>query len=290
MAEPSTSSQLKAKGNESFNAEDYAKAEELYTAALAAVKGEAEGLGSEEGDVTACVLLGNRSAARLLQNNIQGALEDAEAAINEDSSWLKGYHRKACALKAQEDLVGEVCAYEQALKLKPNNKWMQERKKEAAECLVEQSKAQPVPSKTYWSHVFRCLVVPKERLFVLATFWNLCTKEERLTILARFLEVVAGPNSLKTHTGVKASDFDEDAMADLPMGNYEGLEEHETWFKFLHESSMADKVALFEDMWQSTDEKEKGVIMADMQFFFLKPLVEARARNNDSSNIQADLA
>lgn len=46
----------------------------------------------------------NRSAALLKLNKVAKALADAEAAIERDPKWDKGYFRKAAALEAQDKL------------------------------------------------------------------------------------------------------------------------------------------------------------------------------------------
>jgi tetratricopeptide (TPR) repeat protein len=46
----------------------------------------------------------NRSAALLKLNKVAKALSDAEAAIDREPEWDKGYFRKAAALEAQDKL------------------------------------------------------------------------------------------------------------------------------------------------------------------------------------------
>lgn len=58
------------------------------------------GFTSDERKDSVLALLGNRSLARLKKKDYLGGLEDAELAIELDSTWVRGYQRKATALKS----------------------------------------------------------------------------------------------------------------------------------------------------------------------------------------------
>ena len=61
----------------------------------------------------ALALLGNRSLARRKLNDSAGALFDAVACIRLDPNWIRGYLRKAAALRQDEKLdLARICVLE----------------------------------------------------------------------------------------------------------------------------------------------------------------------------------
>ncbi|KAJ9092115.1 hypothetical protein QFC21_006981 [Naganishia friedmannii] len=99
---------LKAEANAAFSAKDFVKANELYSKAI-------------ELDPSNHVLYSNRSATKTSLKDYAGALEDAERCIEIDSSFVKGHARKGAALHGLGNLEDAVFAYEEGLKLDPNN-------------------------------------------------------------------------------------------------------------------------------------------------------------------------
>jgi len=77
---------LKAKGNEQFAHGKFSESEESYTSAIAL-------------DPSQEALWSNRAATRLKLGRPLEALSDAEECIKLNPTFLKGYHRKALALK-----------------------------------------------------------------------------------------------------------------------------------------------------------------------------------------------
>ena len=67
------------------------------------------------------VLYSNRSGAYASLKDYQHAAEDANKTTEIKPDWSKGWSRKGGALHGQGDLVGAIDAYEEALKLDPNN-------------------------------------------------------------------------------------------------------------------------------------------------------------------------
>ncbi|KAJ6151776.1 heat shock protein STI1 [Penicillium chermesinum] len=99
---------LKAEGNKAFSAKDYPTAIAKFTEAIA-IEPENQ------------VLFSNRSAVYAAQNEFQKALEDADKAISIKPDWSKGYLRKGAAQRGLGDLLAAHDAYEEALKLEPEN-------------------------------------------------------------------------------------------------------------------------------------------------------------------------
>jgi small glutamine-rich tetratricopeptide repeat-containing protein alpha len=80
----SQAEQLKLKGNAMMTSKDYAGAIAAYTSAIAL-------------DPINPVYYSNRAAAHSSSNNHEGAVKDAEKAIEVDSSFVKAYHRLGSA-------------------------------------------------------------------------------------------------------------------------------------------------------------------------------------------------
>ncbi|KAG8218324.1 activator of Hsp70 and Hsp90 chaperone [Butyriboletus roseoflavus] len=98
---------LKDQGNKAFAAKDYAKAIELFTAAIAI-------------DSSNHVLYSNRSAANAGKKLWSAALEDAEKCVTLSPSWGKGYARKGAALHGARRYDEAIAAYEKGIQFEDN--------------------------------------------------------------------------------------------------------------------------------------------------------------------------
>ncbi|CAM9522730.1 unnamed protein product [Ectocarpus sp. 12 AP-2014] len=266
-----SASDLKEKGNAAFAAKRYEEAEGLYSQAIAMLREEAPH-----------TLFGNRAAARLGLGLPQQALEDAETAIKKDGTWLKGYHRKACAHQAMGERGVALETYRHALDIEPKNKWLQEQVRRARAEVVSASKIEPIESVDAWILVFESMSDSRERLSTLAHLWNQCEKPDRHEIFGQFLSLIAGAGT--QHTGVKPEDFTEDMMVSLPMDNYEDLKAKVDGAPKGEEFCPRDtREPRFRIVWESTEDKEKNVIVNDLRHFFLEPLI-----NGGSSQAEDD--
>lgn len=107
--------EVKSRGNAEFGNRRYDCADALYTKAIeVAPKSYAKHS-----------LYGNRSATKLAMNKGEEALKDAEAAIDADPNWAKGYVRKALALQRLKKFDESLAALKQAQKLEPSSKYVQ---------------------------------------------------------------------------------------------------------------------------------------------------------------------
>ncbi len=70
------------------------------------------------------ILYSNRSAAYASKKEWASALTDAEKTTELKPDWPKGWGRKGTALYGQGDLLGAHDAYEEGLKIDPNNAGM----------------------------------------------------------------------------------------------------------------------------------------------------------------------
>jgi len=100
--------ELKAKGNKAFSEKKYEEAIDYFTQAINI-------------DSSNHVFFSNRSACYASLNNFQKALEDAEQTIKLKSDWPKGYSRKGAALHGLGRLDEAIDAYNEGLKIDPNN-------------------------------------------------------------------------------------------------------------------------------------------------------------------------
>lgn len=106
--------ELKAQGNASFAAKDYPNAIQHYTNALAA----AEQSGEKDQNH---VLFSNRSASHAGLKQWNEALNDAEATINANPSFAKGYGRKGSALHGAQRYDEAIEAYKTGLGVAPGD-------------------------------------------------------------------------------------------------------------------------------------------------------------------------
>ncbi|KAK4156170.1 hypothetical protein C8A00DRAFT_30983 [Chaetomidium leptoderma] len=107
----STADELKALGNKAIAAKDFDEAIDKFTQAIAL-------------DPSNHILYSNRSAAHASKKDWDGALSDAEKTTEIKPDWPKGWGRKGTALYGKGDLLGAHDAYEQGLKIDPNNAGM----------------------------------------------------------------------------------------------------------------------------------------------------------------------
>lgn len=264
--------ELKELGNKAFGDEDFAAADRYYTQCIAL-------------DPSQHSLWSNRAAARTKLDMLDGALSDAEECIRLKPDWVKGYHRKALALKASGKITDAYDAYSLALSTCAKDAWL---KREAKRCEKEMRKAhleQPVESAEEMEKIFAHMDDIWTRLSTLAYFWNASSLAERQTIFARFLTIISDG---KTPTSI--ADYEQDQMIDLPTENYEnaGKLPVKGWIDLFASLDTQSKVVLYENMWNSTSAEEKEVIFKDLQHFLLRPLMERRMNLNPTSDEIAD--
>ncbi|KAI4216537.1 MAG: hypothetical protein LQ351_001026 [Letrouitia transgressa] len=99
---------LKAEGNKAFAAKNFDEAIDKFSQAIEIEPGNH-------------VLYSNRSGAYASLKNFEKAFEDANKTTEIKPDWAKGWGRKGAALHGKGDLVGANDAFEEALKLDPNN-------------------------------------------------------------------------------------------------------------------------------------------------------------------------
>jgi stress-induced-phosphoprotein 1 len=99
---------LKAEGNKLFAEKKFDEAIDKFTQAI-------------EIEPTNHVLYSNRSGAYASKKDWEHAFEDAKKVTEIKPDWSKGWGRKGTALHGQGDLLGAHDAFEEAVKLDPNN-------------------------------------------------------------------------------------------------------------------------------------------------------------------------
>ncbi|EAT83108.1 hypothetical protein HBI56_071190 [Parastagonospora nodorum] len=99
---------LKAEGNKLFAEKKFTESIEKFSQAI-------------ELDPSNHVLYSNRSGAYASLKDWDKALADASKTTELKPDWAKGWGRKGTALHGEGDLVGATEAFEEALKLDPNN-------------------------------------------------------------------------------------------------------------------------------------------------------------------------
>ncbi|TAQ87478.1 hypothetical protein B7494_g4203 [Chlorociboria aeruginascens] len=100
--------ELKDLGNKAIAAKDFDEAIAKFTEAI-------------EIEPTNHILYSNRSAAYASKKEYENALKDADKVVELKPDWAKGWGRKGAAMHGLKDLIGALDAYEEGLKLDPNN-------------------------------------------------------------------------------------------------------------------------------------------------------------------------
>ncbi|KAI1445892.1 hypothetical protein F5Y02DRAFT_417502 [Annulohypoxylon stygium] len=100
--------ELKALGNKAIADKKFDEAIDAFTKAISI-------------DSSNHVLFSNRSAAYASKKDWDNALKDAEQTTTIKPDWPRGWGRKGAALHGAGDLLGASEAYEEGLKLDPNN-------------------------------------------------------------------------------------------------------------------------------------------------------------------------
>lgn len=103
-----SATELKNQGNAAVSAGNYQEAIDLYTKAI-------------ELEPSNHVFYSNRSAAYMNLKNPEKALEDASKCISVKPDWVKGYSRKGTALQSLGKYEDAEQAYNEGLKIDPNN-------------------------------------------------------------------------------------------------------------------------------------------------------------------------
>lgn len=106
-------SALKDKGNAALQNGNYDEAVKFYTEAIAL-------------DGSNHVLYSNRSAAYAKAEKYEQAFEDAQKTVELKPDWVKGYSRKGSALAYLGKLDESIEAYQEGLKLDPDNQQLKE--------------------------------------------------------------------------------------------------------------------------------------------------------------------
>ncbi|KAK3363153.1 hypothetical protein B0T25DRAFT_587182 [Lasiosphaeria hispida] len=106
-----TADELKALGNKAIAAKNFDEAIDKFTQAI-------------EIDPSNHIFYSNRSAAYASKKEWDSALKDAEKTTELKPDWPKGWGRRGTALYGKGDLLGASDAYEEGLKLDPNNTGM----------------------------------------------------------------------------------------------------------------------------------------------------------------------
>ncbi|WAR18977.1 STIP1-like protein [Mya arenaria] len=122
--------ELKKEGNKALAESNYEEALRLYTEALTLDNN--------------AVLYSNRSAAYSKAGNHLKALEDAEKVIELKPDWMKGWSRKGTALCYLNRYEEAKIAFEEGLKIEPDNEQMKLGLKDAESNLTGPGGSQPI--------------------------------------------------------------------------------------------------------------------------------------------------
>lgn len=122
--------ELKCRAKGCISSRNFPAAIKLYTKAIE----------NSSDDASKSVLHANRSMCYLNVGNSSFALDDAVEAIKLDSSYVKGYYRKASALKSLSNFAGAKEELLKGLALKPDDKEMKEQLEKLEKDICQKSK------------------------------------------------------------------------------------------------------------------------------------------------------
>lgn len=114
--------ELKKKGNDALQVGNFAEAISCYTEAI-------------QLDASNHVLFSNRSAAYAKSGDYDKALQDAEQTVKLKPDWAKGYSRKGASLHYLGRFEDAIKAYQEGLKLEPNNEQLKEGIRESTQSM-----------------------------------------------------------------------------------------------------------------------------------------------------------
>ena len=115
IAKVSLVEEIKNRGRNSFQTGNFPEAEVLYTKGI-----EVSDVDELKGALLA-ILYSNRALARLNIGKVTEALEDSNLAIEQDSTYIKGFWRKGQALVALKKNKQALAAFENAQTIEPKN-------------------------------------------------------------------------------------------------------------------------------------------------------------------------
>lgn len=125
MSTVNLTAEIKVRAVSSIKQGNYPEAVALYAKAIEVNSSEVAKVSADNGS-TLSILLANRSMCHLKMGNNASALEDASAAIDKDSTYVKAYYRKGMAYLALQKHSDAKTAFEQGLLVKPDDKELTE--------------------------------------------------------------------------------------------------------------------------------------------------------------------
>jgi len=219
--------------------------------------------------------------ARLKLGRASGALSDAQRCIQIDPAFIKGYHRKALALRALSASDCETAAYEtyvDALKVCPKDLWLLREMYKAKKDMQKAHLEKAVASTDQMIKIFKFQEDVWDRLSTLAYFWNASSRTERFEIFSRFLTIGNNPEKIK--------EFGHEEMNSMAITNYlaMGKRENVLWITFYRALPSAEKVTVLEGMWNLTSPSEKDAVIKDLEHFCAKQAPHPKQDIADSSS------
>lgn len=169
-----SANEFKEKGNKALSSGNAKEAVEHYSAAIAL-------------DPQNHVFFSNRSAAYCKLEQFEKALEDAEECVKINSKWGKGWSRKASALEFLGRYSDALDAYDEGLKVDPENKQLKDGQANAMQNATKSERSMP-------------------NMFGAPDLWSKLEKDPRTkdfvkdpSFVATMKTLQANPNAIMTH-------------------------------------------------------------------------------------------
>lgn len=249
-------SRLKTTGNEHYKKDKFDKAELAYSELLLRFP-----------DRERAILLTNRAAARLNLGRLQEALDDADAAITEDATWIKAYYRKASALERlgrykESYEAWATCAQHCDPGTSP---WLSEMIVKARDNWTRIFRQIPIVDENDFMERYELLDDSRDKLSTLAHFWNASTSTERYNHFRFLISVIGGESDMsQQNRGIT-----ESMMMAMPLHNYQDKlrEGIELWCQFFESLDPQSKTVLLVRIWGVLTSTEQHAVIVDLRLF-----------------------
>jgi tetratricopeptide (TPR) repeat protein len=283
--------ELKALGNKAFIENNFELAENIYTEALTQLESTKSEESTEEDTIrhrsSCAILLTNRAASRIQLEKYDLGLADASQAIEYDAEWVKAYYRKANALEKLDRHKEAYHTWIEASQNCEHSSWLSKQLKEAQARWKPLIYTTIIDSDDDFIMRYSILDDPRERLSMLAHFWNECTPDERLKLFFYFISLIGGQGELSDAN----KSISVEMMLPMPLHNYEDLPRERIllWCEYYQQKSSDDKLQFMRKIWESLSSIEQDAVVNDLKLFISSEMQAKLSQGTAGVEVDVDI-